>query len=318
MSDLRTNLVVSLFIFAFAFAITLPSVAVEHDGPAQVSQELRGQAIDMLRQILEQESRWVKVHAADFLLMLDYPQGVAEVFARELDESGDVPEYRIGIWRVLARAALQDKQRNDWVAKIRDVFFDENAPDRLHAAETLGKLGYTVREKGDELFEDMASSNNDSLSVFVQWVLANSKREGATARLAKFLSSDDASVRGNAAYALRFLPRVSPEVGKKIVAAVQNESVDSSSRVYLVASATIHAPEESRPPLKDQMLAYFDTGTDDEKYEACIALSQIGTNDDLPLLASLLKDTNADVRSASAYAILRIAQRQLKKERGSK
>ena len=76
--------------------------------------------------------------------------------------SDDVPEYRIGIWRVLARAAIRKEERGEWTAKIRDVFFNLEALDRLNAAETLGKLGYTTRNQGDELF-DHESRLNDGL-----------------------------------------------------------------------------------------------------------------------------------------------------------
>src|SRR5436190_22221225 len=73
--------------------------------PAAVSDSLRQKELQVLRTALEREERWSKVHAAEFLLSLDYPQGVAQIFERELASRGDEPEYRIGIWRVLAQAA---------------------------------------------------------------------------------------------------------------------------------------------------------------------------------------------------------------------
>ena len=46
---------------------------------------------------------------------------------------GKEPEYRIGIWRVLAKATYDPQERRQWTSRIRDVFLDTNAPDRLHA-----------------------------------------------------------------------------------------------------------------------------------------------------------------------------------------
>ena len=148
MNSIRTIALVSLLPALYGLVGPLVCFASESDQSQQISNELRGQAVDVLRQTLNREPRWIKVHAAEFLLALDHPQGVSEAFAKELDISDDVPEYRIGIWRVLSRAAIQEEQRSEWIAKIRDVFLDEEAPDRLHAAETLGKLGYTVPEQG--------------------------------------------------------------------------------------------------------------------------------------------------------------------------
>jgi SSS family solute:Na+ symporter len=314
MNYLRSHFAVYLTVALFVLMSPCACLATESDSTGHVSEELRGQAVDALRETLDRESRWVKVHAAEFLLALDHSQGVAEVFAKELDESLDVPEYRIGIWRVLSRAAIQEEQRSEWTTKIRDVFLDEGAPDRAHAAETLGKLDYIVREQGDELFDRVAQSDSDSLSVNVRWVLANSEHEGAEARLAKMLESDQAEIRGGAAYALRFRPEVSPAVREKLAAAAERESTDSTARIYLISAATVHAGDDRQESLKDQLRGYINTGantgTDDEKFEACMALAQIGTIDDLPSLTHLLQGKSADVRSGAAYAILRIDRRQ--------
>ena len=50
-----------------------------------VSGALRERAIRILRDGLENQEGWVKVHAAEFLLELSYPQGVREAFEKELE-----------------------------------------------------------------------------------------------------------------------------------------------------------------------------------------------------------------------------------------
>ena len=92
--------------------------------PGAVSEGLRQKARQTLSTALEKEEGWSKVHAAESLLSLDYPQGVAQTFERELALKGDEPKYRIGIWRVLARASPTDQQREQWINKIRAAFLD--------------------------------------------------------------------------------------------------------------------------------------------------------------------------------------------------
>jgi len=118
------------------------------DGTAQenaetapgVTEELRERAVKTLRDAMDTEPRWVKVHAAEHLLSLGYPQEVASTFMRELEAFENEPEYRIGIWRVLARAAISPEERESWVSKIKSAYLNEEGPDRLHASETLAKL----------------------------------------------------------------------------------------------------------------------------------------------------------------------------------
>ena len=310
MNCIRTLVLIGLFTASYGSVDPVSCLATESDQSQPVSEELRSRAVDVLRQTLECESRWVKVHAAEFLLALDHPQGVAEAFAKELDESDDVLEYRIGVWRVLSRVALQEEHRDKWITKIRDVLHDEDALDRLHAAETLGKLGYIAREQGDELFDRISQSNDGPLLVYARWVLANSGMEAAITQLAELLASDQVETREGTAYALRFLPELSPVNYDKLKTAVESEPSDSPAHVYLLSATAVHGSGDLKKPSKDWLLDYAATGTDGEKFEACMALAQIGTNDDLPILERLLLDKSADVRSGAAYAILRIDRRR--------
>ena len=73
-------------------------------GPLQVTPELRNRSLSVIRQVLDREHRFVKVHAAEYLLSLGYAQGVKETFDKQLQTHGGELQYRIGIWRVLAAA----------------------------------------------------------------------------------------------------------------------------------------------------------------------------------------------------------------------
>ncbi|MDD4890856.1 MAG: hypothetical protein PHU85_13125, partial [Phycisphaerae bacterium] len=129
--------------------------------PTSVTPAIRQRSIDAMRQTLDQEQRWIKVHAAEYLLELDYRDGVREVFLKELDLHGDEPEYRIGIWRVLARAAVAEKDRKTWIGRISEVIADRAAPDRGHAIESLAKLRTAATDRVLEaLQEDLQNGSS--------------------------------------------------------------------------------------------------------------------------------------------------------------
>ena len=99
----------------------------------------RERAIQVLDRELRGDSGWTQVHAADALLDHGFTQEVHQVFAPIANNAPD--SYRVGVWRVMARAATTEKLRAGFVEKIRRVMHDPTASDRLQAAESLAKLG---------------------------------------------------------------------------------------------------------------------------------------------------------------------------------
>jgi SSS family solute:Na+ symporter len=277
--------------------------AVAARASADVNERLREKAVQILRTAMDTEDRWIKVHAAEALLLLGYPDGVTRTFERELASKGEEPQYRIGIWRVLAQAARSDREREPWIAKILAAFHDTRGPDRLHAAETLGKLGYRAGDKEAAAFDLVVRTGPGPLAADARWVLANSGRPDGDIRLADLLASDDAGTRATAAYAIRHLPRLSVAAWEKLTAAVRTEPENDIVRASLVSAAFVHAPADQKAQFKTELLKYARTGSNDAKYEACAALATHGRNDDLPLLTGMLENNNADVRVGAAAAI---------------
>lgn len=270
---------------------------------------LRDRSIATLREVVDHGQRWVKVHAAEFLLALDYPDGVQATFTRELDLHGTEPEYRVGIWRVLARAAMNETQRVQWIDKIHDVFADPAAPDRLHAAETLAKLGYKATEDEVGVLQRATERGRTKLAPYAAWILANSGQNESEERLAALLDSPNVSVRHTAAYGLRHLPSISPLATERLKAAVVHEPARSKARAWVVAAALVHAPPDDRPGLEAELAHFLATGDGDEKFEALRALAQIGDAADLAALTAYLDDPNPDLRAAASDAVLRIGRR---------
>jgi len=289
------------------------SLALAAEEQSKVAPELRERALSVLREALDKEHEWVKVHAAEALLFNNYPDDVRRVFQNEL-QKGPPPKYRIGVWRVLAQAAGNDrKARKKYLDRIVAAFEDPAGPDRVHAVETLGKLGY---KKVSPELTAVANEGDGSFQAYARWVLANSGKPEDEACLAELLDSGDSDVRGCVAYALRYFDRLRDETLDKLIQAVSQEPTDSSGRVYLLGALYVHAQAEHyksyREKAKVELLKYAETGNKDEKNELCSALAEAGGFDDVEILAGLLNDPEPDVRVHAANALLRIERRQFR------
>ncbi len=309
-------LLLLLTVVAALATSNLPLACAANDQP-EVTSELRDRAIRTMRDVLQREQRWVKVHAAEFLLALDYRTGVEEAFAEELQAHNSEPEYRIGIWRVLARATYDPQEKRRWIARIRDVFLDQDAPDRLHAVETLAKLGYQVPQvtdsskqaESERVMFDRVAGRDDAMAVLACWVLANSDPKSGDSRLAELLASPDTRVRGLAAYATGHLPIVSSGTRKALASAAAAEPQSSSSWIHLVCAMTVQGPVDDRNDWKEKLRACAESADSNTRYQACQTLAQIADGNELALLVGRLDDIDADVRSAAAYAVLRVGRR---------
>ena len=296
--------------FALAFFLYASS-------PSPVDDGLRQRVSQLLHAALDGEQQWTKVHAAEALLAAGDTQSVKAAFDRELPLKGNERPYRIGIWRVLAQAARNDEARDGWIKNIVDAFREVDGTDRLHASETLGKLGYRAPADDRDVFELAAKDASGPLMANALWVLANSGRSKADVQLVDLLASDDRPTRATAAYAIRYLPKISVAVWGKLQAAARKEpevaGADDIVRASLVGAAFVHAPVESqKATFKAEVVKYARTGSADAKVEACAALAMQGLDEDVAPLVSLLDDSSIDVRVAAANAILQIDRRRLK------
>jgi len=289
--------------------VILCAVAAHAAAMRAAGDDHQARAMASLRAALSAEARWTKVHAAEALIGAGERDAVARAFERELDAHGGEPQYRIGIWRVLAQTASGDRDRAAWITRIDAAFLDRSGGDRLHASETLGKLAYRARAEELSAFEDAARGADGPLAANALWVLVNSGRAGAEARLAALLASKDAGTRATAAYAVRFLPRVSPDSWTALAKAARAEPGDNIVRASLVAAAFVHAPAAERAAFGDTLTKYARGSDADMLAEACGAFAAAGGAGELPVLTARLDDPNANVRIAAADALLQIDRR---------
>ena len=295
----------------------LPSMRAGAAGssmPGGANDMLQHKALFLLRTSLQKEDRWIKVHAAEALLLFGYSTEIRQVFELELSAHGEEPKYRIGIWRVLAQAAPDLAERERWVGNIRAAFLDVTGPDRLHAAESLAKLRYQVQDREAAAFRHVAETGEDRLAANTRWILANSGELDRQLSLVELLESKEPAARASTAYALGNLPQLPAPAREKLLSALVQEPTNGPARIYMMSAVFVHAPSGHQKEIKAALLSQARTGDQAVKYEVCAALAKVGRLEDLPFLSSLLDDTNPDVRVGAAGAILRIERRHAQRD----
>jgi hypothetical protein len=271
-------------------------------------QELR--AMRELRTLLRSDERFVRVHAAESLVEFGESTDAYNAFLEEWKRHRDTPAYRVVVMRVLSNASPNEAEKQQWMNRIRDVFLDASQPDRLHAAECLAKLKYPVPKTEVPAFEQATLSDNPSIAVFANWILAAAgygPRDGA---LFAYLRHSEPAGRYCAAYAFRHLQNVPDEVRNELLRSAKTEAVGTLPRAYSLSASYVLAPDaEARSTLRDELAAIAGRGDKDEAREACAAFAAGGEANEVPVLLPLMKHENADIREATARAIICIARR---------
>ena len=249
---------------------------------------------------------WLRIHAAEGLLDNGESGKIIELFRSEADTA--VAPYRIGVWRVLARAT-NGEERNRYIEKIRAVMRDPQAIDRISAPESLGKLNAASRADRNLIFDWMKTAD-DATAPFPRWLLVLSsnpaEREKDEADLVKLSSSQDSVARLRAAFALGRLKDISPASIAKLREQLKVELADSIARVYLITALLLHANDATEiANLEKQLIPYLN-GKANEQLEVGIATGLRGKSEGLELLKPLLKSSEPDARIGAANGMLRL------------
>lgn len=296
-----------------------------------VNKAIIEKAVAELEYTLKTENKWVKVHAAEYLLALSYPDSIKEMFLQELLKYGTVPQYRIGIWRTLARASLGPEERKKWIGKIWDAFLEKNGSDRIHAAESLSKLNENLLSRNPAVADKLLTGDDQKLADFIRWGIAvESDKPDHINQLVNALQSNSEYTRKIAAFGIRMNVPVTSEQWQALYKTALNEPDSSTASVYLVGAAYTRMPESRVPDgcsenLNLRLRKFLFSTDKANRYNACEAFAERGSFDDVPFLVQLLngehplvdeslsselvESQNADVRIAAANAILRIYRR---------
>ncbi|MBD3630462.1 sodium:solute symporter [Cyclobacterium sp.] len=293
---------------------------------------LRQKAVQELDSVVENQESWVKVHAAEYKIGLGYPEGVKEAFLEEQLQKGSQSPYRIGIWRVLAQS--DPALANEYLEKITKAFQDRQGTDRVHAAETMAKLGQNLNEWAPEATREVMAGPINSLYVYTLWstLQGTASANGVSALMELALDRELGDlVRMQAAYALRNEGNITQ--WKELAAEALALPEGKMEKVYLLSAAYIHAPVSEKgggtwKSIGDELLAYTNSPGKAERMEMAIALGKGGLPEDLAVLVELLEnkyplleegkrdnaimkpEDQADIRATAAYSILTLERSQ--------
>jgi hypothetical protein len=252
------------------------------------------------------EKAFVKVHAAEALIALGEKNAPRRIFLAELPEANNVRPYRIGVWRVLAGASASPKDRSEWIARTEAVVLDEATMDRLHAVESLGKLGHAPAGKVRTAVETMAKGP-EAAAIFPRWVLHLAGDTAALPAIVAALDSADPVARLRAAYVLQWLGTKDPATRAAIDRTAEREPADAIGHTIILCAAVTLDANSARTPARvaalEQILAHGAAGS---RYHASQTLMQRYTAADIPKLAPLLDHPEGDARIGAAWAILHL------------
>ncbi|MCK5694543.1 MAG: hypothetical protein KAI08_16880, partial [Bacteroidales bacterium] len=212
---MRTVLFLSTLIVFVVLLFSSSGFAGESSDQSQnVTPELRDRCVEMLREALAYEECWDKVQSAEYLLALDYAQGVRETFEVERVAFENNPGCRIGIWLVLAKATHNHNAREVWIEKIRGAFYDLKGLDSDYAAEALSKLNFQIPEEDQERYQTELQKFRERKSINnkarVSARLAESGSDSDLPHLITMLENPDFTVRVEAANAILHIERRVP------------------------------------------------------------------------------------------------------------
>ncbi|MCC9605536.1 hypothetical protein LOC68_22455 [Blastopirellula sp. JC732] len=254
---------------------------------------LEAQSEAILAESLAATGEWSSVHAAEYLIRLnEAPKALA---AFQPQAQCKIPQYRIGVWRVLAQAETSPQRRQAFVEQIRSVLLNTNAPDRLHALESLAKLNAPITTPEERrIVEEVAATPADPGRSFALWRLIPSKPTGKDYEpLLEEAASDDEVRRLRAAFVLGQCHPLPQATKAKLEQLLAVEPHDSIAYPFLaIATDPANLPK----------LADSDNPT--HKALAIKELTLRHVDNRLDLTAELAEERPLALRQAAAFAIL--------------
>jgi HEAT repeat protein len=287
------------------------------------------QALAELKSILTHRQKFIKAHAAEYLIWTGHPDIALKEFLKEEKLHGTEPKYRVVIWRILVQAEHDPARKKMWLNKMYDAYKDLNGPDRTHATEALAKLQQPVADLFPEVTSKTLVSDDRNLQTYAVWASSYGSeirlKVNREELLHRVLTDTNAIIRRISAYVLRKEQGLSTQQWDKITAAALAAHKTDELYIALLTTALVTAPAKSdskKLAQVDELLTKdVHSFTVGERTEIAQALAEKGTKTHLPLLINLMEDKDsagiydpasdegADMRAAAAYAILKINSR---------
>lgn len=208
------------------------------DAPQPLTAELRERCLSVLRTGLKSDEFWPAMHAAEALTLAGAGGEVIASLQDCLPIEKDA-QHRCGLARELARAGERKH-----VEVLLQVLGDEASSGRVHAAESLYKVGETG--DGSLLKAAMTQSVNVPLQIMAAGALAKAGNADAVVLLRAKLSSKDQTARSLSAWILGRLGDAADV--EPMLAALATES-DEMGQAFLAVSLACLGNEAGRTNL---------------------------------------------------------------------
>lgn len=292
--------------------------------------DLQHAAMAELHQVLKTQSEFVKVHAAEYLIWLGEMDEAKAAFLQEEKSHHDVPKYRVVTWRVLAQTETDPTMKKKWTDQVFKAFADENGLDRIHAAETLGKLKLSPMDDFADATNKILTTEKENLYVYTLWASSHASADTYEKNKAKFLdllfNSEKEDLRRISAFVLRREEKLSLKEWETLAAKTLAEPATSPLKKTMLNTAFATLPkdvEKKEEMMKIKAGMVKDAGllAAGARIELALVLADKGDKSDLPLLKGMLENADskglydpntalgADIRATAAYAILKIIKR---------
>jgi hypothetical protein len=287
-------------------------------------------ALAELNSILEHSSKYVQVHAAEYLIWTGHPKVVLKKFTEEEKIYSNEPKYRIVIWRVLVQAERDPERKKIWLNKIYDAFKNMDGPDRTHATETLAKLKQPVTNLFPQVTAKTLASSDRNLQVYALWASSFGSSSMMDINRKRFidmaLTDTNLTIRKISAYVLRQLKGLNLNQWERLTSAALSLDKTDETYVTILATAFVTAPADADSNklsrINDLLVKEVKNYTTGQCTELSQALAEKGEEKHLKILQGFINDENlagknnpssdelADLKAAAAYAILKIIGRQ--------
>lgn len=296
----------------------------EHKKP-YVSESVVKIAKDKLQYALENSSKWEKVHAAEYILNLDYSNNVYDIFVEEEKQNRNEPYYRIGLWRVLNQAAITSEEKNQWLDSISKVYEEYTSLDRIHAAESLAKLKASPNTISVKVTDSVLKSAHNPMWAYTYWGTAYTSERELDQVKNKFIdiilnSKESTSVKRIAIYALYKMKNISTQNWDLLSARAVYEPMDSPLYTSLLTCTLANTPKDSLLSIRvlkcrEKLEKQIYSSNNNELPASLDVYQDIATEKDLPFLISFMEkgidEDNIEITMASANAILAIDREEI-------
>jgi sialidase-1 len=288
----RPCLILSVAMFASVMSAVASLAAAEPSALVALSAEERTRCLSILRSGLASEEFWPAMHAAEALTLAGHQEDVLVALRhRLLQETND--QRRCGLARELVRAGDRSA-----LPVLTQILKDEQSSGRVHAAESLYKLGETGGETG--LSRAMSQSESLPLKLMSAAALARAGSRNAMVLLRTNLQSEDTLARNTVCFVLARLgqPGDLAPLRERFT-----EETDPLARANLINALACLGDSEGREALK-LSLDSPDAGI---RASAAEHVGHARCLEYRPRLLELLDDPALDVRLRAAQSLMALS-----------